>query len=379
MYDVSSPSSFQSLTKWWNEFRERAPVREGEEEDFCLLVVGNKIDIDSVPVANTSSNDIGLGGQKPKDRWKVSEEEALSFVEKLVPRSHVDEGTVTGVPDAQNSIRSQTEPFISISPPSNGDTTPTSEAGQSDDTSSTSTRSKSITITNNTHTDFSSAVRRHSPSDTRGRSHSSVRYSYGTRPSMSSLATRESLYHTPSSSYFDVYESARSSPIPFPGDPSSLSDGYGSMGRRVGRGITRSTPRISGSPGSTISSRSSAALTITQSLFTRSTTPAPDPPTAPPSLPELPKLERRPKVFFTSAKTGEGVSDVFEYVVKRVIVRWEWDARERGQYGDEDEWAGDDVIRVGLNAGRGQGRARARGDNDDSGWKTKIAKRCCES
>ncbi|KIL61687.1 hypothetical protein M378DRAFT_82250 [Amanita muscaria Koide BX008] len=28
---------------------------------------------------------------------------------------------------------------------------------------------------------------------------------------------------------------------------------------------------------------------------------------------------RRPKLFFTSAKTGEGVSDVFEYIAERVV------------------------------------------------------------
>ncbi|KIM78596.1 hypothetical protein PILCRDRAFT_50498, partial [Piloderma croceum F 1598] len=44
MYDVSSPKSLHSLRKWWDEFKERAPVREGEEEDFCCVVVGNKVD-----------------------------------------------------------------------------------------------------------------------------------------------------------------------------------------------------------------------------------------------------------------------------------------------------------------------------------------------
>jgi Ras-related protein Rab-7A len=45
MYDVSSPTSLHSLLKWWNEFRETAPVREGDEEDFCCVVVGNKVDV----------------------------------------------------------------------------------------------------------------------------------------------------------------------------------------------------------------------------------------------------------------------------------------------------------------------------------------------
>jgi GTPase SAR1 family protein len=44
MYDVSSPKSLHSLRKWWDEFKQRAPVREGEE-DFCCVVVGNKVDV----------------------------------------------------------------------------------------------------------------------------------------------------------------------------------------------------------------------------------------------------------------------------------------------------------------------------------------------
>ena len=35
--------------------------------------------------------------------------------------------------------------------------------------------------------------------------------------------------------------------------------------------------------------------------------------------------ERGPKLFFTSAKTGEGVEDVFGYIVKRVVGRWEYE------------------------------------------------------
>jgi Ras-related protein Rab-7A len=30
-----------------------------------------------------------------------------------------------------------------------------------------------------------------------------------------------------------------------------------------------------------------------------------------------------PKLFFTSAKTGVGVSEVFTYVARRVVMRWE--------------------------------------------------------
>ena len=35
---------------------------------------------------------------------------------------------------------------------------------------------------------------------------------------------------------------------------------------------------------------------------------------------------RGPKLFFTSAKTGMGVPEVFAYVAQRVVMRWEWEA-----------------------------------------------------
>ncbi|KAK0525485.1 hypothetical protein OC835_005598 [Tilletia horrida] len=50
-----------------------------------------------------------------------------------------------------------------------------------------------------------------------------------------------------------------------------------------------------------------------------------------PSDPEPPALEEGFRLFFTSAKTGEGVSSVFEHVVSRVAARWayeEWEERE---------------------------------------------------
>jgi len=47
---------------------------------------------------------------------------------------------------------------------------------------------------------------------------------------------------------------------------------------------------------------------------------------------------------------------VFEYIARRVIVKWEWEAREREQYGDGDEWADDDdTVSVGLNVGEVEG------------------------
>ena len=39
----------------------------------------------------------------------------------------------------------------------------------------------------------------------------------------------------------------------------------------------------------------------------------------------LTRSPRGPKLFFTSAKTGTGVSEVFAYVARRVVKRWEWE------------------------------------------------------
>ncbi|TFY59787.1 hypothetical protein EVG20_g7657 [Dentipellis fragilis] len=68
--------------------------------------------------------------------------------------------------------------------------------------------------------------------------------------------------------------------------------------------------------------------TITPSLFTRNPA-APQIPPIPPQEPFLsalpPTLEQRPKLFYTSAKTGVGVADVPQYVARRVVMRSEWE------------------------------------------------------
>jgi Ras-related protein Rab-7A len=36
-------------------------------------------------------------------------------------------------------------------------------------------------------------------------------------------------------------------------------------------------------------------------------------------------LDRGPKLFLASAKTGQSVPIIFEYIAKRVVMRWEWE------------------------------------------------------
>jgi len=407
-------------------------VREGEEEDFCCVVVGNKVDVieprngvaenTSRSVAGGSAYDNehrhgienGNGETKSsatataiaKGKWKVSEEDALSFLEELIPRSSsptmdgLDDNRDQEVPNGEGPTQDDDahRKRMSISLPHNGALIPQSndndqpinpavcdeEPLPASSPPPPRVRSESISITINNNRTPSHSPRRHSPYNTirglapRSRSRSAVRlsvgsgYTHGTKASFSSLATRETIYHTPSSSYFDVYESARSSPVPFPGGHgTSPSDGpgYGS----IGRGSLRKGMRMNGrndsttSRGSRSSVSSSSAMTITQSLFARSSTANPASaahPPAPPTPPPLQSLERRPMLFFTSAKTGEGVSEVFEYIARRVVVKWEWEARE---WDEDGEWEGreDDTVRVGLR------------DGERDGLGMRVAKGCC--
>ncbi|KAJ7749838.1 P-loop containing nucleoside triphosphate hydrolase protein, partial [Mycena maculata] len=43
LYDVTRPETLHALTKWWAEFKDKAPVAEGDT-GFCVAVVGNKLD-----------------------------------------------------------------------------------------------------------------------------------------------------------------------------------------------------------------------------------------------------------------------------------------------------------------------------------------------
>lgn len=387
MYDVSSPASLSSLKKWWNEFKERAPVWEDEEEAFCVAVVGNKIDSPAaVGKAKVNGDVVGNGNGmhgNAKGKWKVSELDAEAFLEELIPRS-----AIRPTSEVNDTAEASAEPqplslIIPSQPQSSGEEedeqpTPQPRSGSPPPSPTTRPRSKSISITNATHPRPPSPSHpRLSPS--RGLSRSRSRQGYSTRGSSSSMVTRESIYHTPSSSFFDVYESARSSPVPFPGGGNGSGgegDGYGSGSmRRPRMRSSVSTLSNSNSTATSGSVSSTSGRTITQSLFRRSVPPPPTSPSIPepptPALPALPPRDRRPKLFFTSAKTGEGVQDVFEYVARRVVVGWEWDGREREDW--VDVWEEEETVRLGL------GRGRGRGQGEKEGWGTRIGRSCCAS
>ena len=279
MYDVNEPKTLEALTKWWNEFKDRAPLRDEDVADFCCVIVGNKTDL--VPA-----------GEFPA----VMEGDALKFIEGMCPPAELEVDTLLTAP---------WEP----PPTPDGDLRPAS------------LKSGSIEISDH-------RTARQYPFQ---RGQSSLRSRSLLRGgTASSIRTALSIYHTPSSSLFENYESARSSPTPASRSPSpppnvQLSPTSGTWVKR----------------GPSPSSSSSSTPTITPSNFAlrrarTNSNPLPsisqqqDQVNSTHTLdsfdffPQLPKPERRPRLFLTSAKTGEGVSDVFEYIAKRAVSKLEY-------------------------------------------------------
>jgi Ras-related protein Rab-7A len=344
MFDVNKRETMIELSRWWGEFVEKRPLNEGDvRRGFCVGIVGNKVDM--------------LEGGVRGERGAVEEEEARRFLSGLIPveeETREGEGQEVignGTGDGNPEIIKVYGPDSATSPANAG---PTRTRTRSIDIASTlqprpAQLQTTTTPSRSPHHNLLSAS-----SSTRRRSRSagtsSARlYSVGT------LGSTNTIYHTPSSSFFDVYESARSSPYPFPDSPSSPSPSpLGSVNMRAEGRRLLST--------SSLSSSGTSAPTITPSLFAarnRTTSGA----TAPSVQMVRDPPEIGPKLFWTSAKSGQGVSDVFEYVAKRVVRMWEWE-EERGREVD-GVWLG-----IGENFG-------ANGNVILGGGKSKRAGWCC--
>ncbi|KAK0186816.1 P-loop containing nucleoside triphosphate hydrolase protein [Armillaria mellea] len=301
MFDVNTPQTMESLNKWWEEFCERAPLAEEDTEDFCCVVVGNKMD--------------------------------LHFVEELVPSTpRLETPTNFDVEDGENDEDDDADGGVELS------------SSQVTERPMNYRRPSSPRSIHYHHPSSSS----HSPTGrvAKSRSQSSSRFHGGT---MTTTHTTLTIYHTPSSSLFDVYQSARSSPEP-PSNPSSPR-----------ASILRSRRLTNMSSGS---NSSTSAVTMTPSLFaleqSSSTNTTPEE-----SVVSVP--DRGPKLFYTSAKTGDGVVDVFEYIARRVVLRWEYDERIEARRLHIREASAADTIRLGMERG-------SRGPGDRSRWGN-----CCGS
>ena len=328
MFDVNTPDSMFALKKWWHEFRDRAPVADEDMNDYCCVVVGNKID--------TSVNGKGRG--------MVSKSDALAFLDELVPPSSPSLTEQDADHSYLNFLTSLTS-HDSSSPSNSPMATPVKN------------RPDSVDIH---HPMYIS----HSPSSSRKFTQSRSPHFYS--GTMTTTNTTLTIYHTPSSSF---YHSARSSP-----EPTSPTSSF-----RQRKLNTRSCGSTS----------SGSADTITPSIYARdrgfhtsgnllpSSSPSLSPSLHSPtstSLPPLPlPLERGPKLFFTSAKTGEGVADVFEYIAYRLSRKLEYEEQLESRRMHYQESSAAETINLGLDNG---GAGRNAVVRDGSG---RWAHGCCSS
>ncbi|KAF8154974.1 P-loop containing nucleoside triphosphate hydrolase protein [Crassisporium funariophilum] len=348
MFDVNTPETMQALRKWWDDFCDRAPLADEDINDYCCVVVGNKIDM------------IGSG----KGVGLVSETEALEFLDELIP-SRSRSPSIINVLTPATSYQD-----VDDYSEDDGDTISTSQQTvkfTTEESSSSSQvspnrpshlehRSHSIAITPS-QTSHSNPMTSYSPKHqlSKSRSRSSSRFYGGT---MTTTHTTLTIYHTPSSSVFDVYQSARSSPEPRCGssprsEPTSPTASY--KQRRL---TMRSTGSTSSGSAATITPRTFAradgAPQVADSNVTTVSGGSDDcpPPSTSSSAPPLPPPpEHGPKLFFTSAKTGKGVADVFEYIAQRVMRKWEYDELLESRRMHYREASAAETIRLGLDNG----------------------------
>lgn len=264
IFDVNDGRTMHAMKKWWGDFCDKAPVRDEELAEYCCVVVGNKIDL--------------------AEGSRVSESEALEFLDELVPRG--------------------TDEVVRVLPP------------RSESPPPQLSKPKSIALATQ------SVLKTPKQS----------RFYAGT------MKTTVSIYHTPSSSVLDarssIYQSARSSPEPWSHSEFDLLSSRqrmrstGSTSSESGATITpsrfarereRSQSRAR-SNGVVLPSHSSPDLSLSLSPQSRAPSLAKHPFRSPPLPPE-----RGPKLFFASAKTGEGVKDVFEYIAHRVVSKWDYE------------------------------------------------------
>jgi len=279
-------------------------------EEFCLVVVGNKTDL--APSSTSSA---------------VSEGDALDFIDELVPLSGSPSSSLATPEDEQDWIPTRGPGRVSSGSDDeiiahddgsleSGATTPV-DIILVDETHSASVVHHNDVGSDGENSISTFAIPPRTPSidlHSHHHKHSLKARSHGLLPNSTVSSTRTGFtsfqsFHTPASSISDDYEpyhSAQSSPLSHSRSPSSSPSLHNH----------RSYHSLSASTVSTSTASMSIAPTITPARYANNLR----------SLSQKPSRPLRgPKIFFTSAKTGAGVSDVFGYVARRVVMRWEWE------------------------------------------------------
>ena len=232
----------------------------------------------------------------------------------------------------------------------NGQTFPTTEGGDPDDSRAPQPRTTSISI-----------VAR--PNSRRNDSRASQTRHVGT------MGTMRTIYHTASSTLLnsDLPTASRPTLAGFNWSPptsSSLGTGHGAStpGNRRRKTSTQTSSSATVTPGmyrtsSHQSHRLSAALNPQTTIIGVESTSNPNPPSKP-------RPDQGARLLFTSAKTGDGLAEVFEYTARRVVQKVEWEEEE-----DQREFG---LIEPGQTS-----RIMVNGSGTQDGLKAGKWGRCC--
>ena len=284
-------------------------------EEYCLVVVGNKTDL--APSSTGSA---------------VSEGAALDFIDELVPLSVSPSSSLATPEDERDWIPTQGSDRVysgsaeEVVAHDNG-SLESDAASPVDIILIDETLSMGVIPHNNVSSDGENSLSafaipprtpsinfdsRHHKRSLKARSRTS-QFNFLPNSTVSSTHTGFTSFqsfHTPASSISDGYEpyhSAQSSPLSHSRSPSSSPSLHNH----------RSYHSLSASTMSTSATSTSIAPTITPARYTNNLRTS--------SQTKTPRPLRGPKLFFTSAKTGTGVSEVFSYVARHVVMRWEWE------------------------------------------------------
>ncbi|KAG8719731.1 hypothetical protein FRC08_002157 [Ceratobasidium sp. 394] len=362
MFDVTNPDSLTSLRKWWEEFAAKCPVPRGTEIDFCATFVGNKVDLS--PEHGPYTGEANGNGQHSKPASNggghaVTEQLAQQFLQDLIPAPR----PLTPPPEQPTHRRTITIDGVSLN--------------SNDSNDNLATRPADIPQSNGHARPISSDTEPESPPPSMFRHHSIGAVSSSPRPPWLSriksrglnregngtATTGHSIYHTPAASLFRTTSPARgvSSRGVSPNQSQLPRGGSSVMSMETARSyFSTSTPtqpsrsRLASYP----STASAASDTTIKPQKTANAVVLPDveEPVTEHSdpTPESTPPETGPRLFWTSARTGDGVAPVFEYIARRVIQRWEWEESRLGYGEGEEDDDGPTALRLRDDWGKGK-------------------------
>ncbi|ELU38103.1 Ras domain-containing protein [Rhizoctonia solani AG-1 IA] len=361
MFDATRPDSVSDLRRWWNEFAAKRPVLEGSEAEFCAVFVGNKVDLlaDQERRVNGPSDTEDRahdwtepnGGHPP-----IADKLVNQFLQDLIP-TKFDLITTPASSRRRTIDVDKLSQGISLPPPEDDTSGPTRTPGkpyleptdaehEPESPPRSSSRSRSIGIP-------SSSSR---PPWLRSKPRGLNREGNGT------ATTNQTIFHTPATSLFRTTSPTSPSRSTSPANSQLRHGGSSLLSMETARShFSSSSTPIQPPPSRSVSHSSSIVSVVTIKPAQRPGSPPGEGILESPQLPEAGNnlLEIGPKLFWSSARTGEGVASVFEYVAHRVIQRWEWEESQLGfEEGIEDD-GGPTAQRLRDDWGKGKRSWRA--------------------